>query len=71
MIVLPIWVNSINALINHVLPKRSIFDIIVMAFIPVIFLLTDDGKLDEFYKYENNNRPNKLVVMSGYDSVSK
>lgn len=71
MIVLPIWVNSVNAFINHFLPKRSFVDIIIMAFIPIIFLLADDGKLDEFYKYEDKNKPNKLVVMGAYDSSSK
>ena len=71
MIVIPIWVNSVNAFINFLLPKRNFSDIIIIAMIPIIFLLADDGKLDEFYKYEDKNKSNKLLVMSGYDTSSK
>jgi hypothetical protein len=73
MVVLPIWVSSINAIIAYLLPKRTPFNIAFVAAIPIIFLLADDGKLDEFYKYESDtpNTLNKIGIMGAYDASSK
>jgi hypothetical protein len=73
MVVLPIWVSSINAIIAYLFPKRTPFNIAFIATIPIIFLLADDGKLDEFYKYKSDgdNEPNKMGIMGAYDQSSK
>lgn len=73
MVVLPLWVSSINAIINYLLPKRTPFNIAFVTAIPILFLLADDGKLDEFYKYKSDtvNEPNKMGIMGVYDASSK
>lgn len=74
MICLPLWVHAINSLITHFFPNKNLVTILIMAFIPIVFLLADDGSLDEFYKYDdssntNSNRRNLLI--GSYDYQSK
>ena len=73
MICLPLWVNSVNGLINHFLPNRTLLTLLIMAVIPLIILVADDGSLDEFYKYDDNSGTSRrnLLITSGYDYQSK
>lgn len=48
-ILLIIWYNGLVGILNYLFPERGIVISFLLAFIPIIIFLTDDGNLDELY----------------------
>lgn len=49
-VLLALWFNGITGLLNYFLPDRGLYLSLLIALIPLIIFLIDDGNLDELYK---------------------
>lgn len=43
------WYNGLVGILNFIFPERGILISLLLALIPILIFLTDDGNLDELY----------------------
>lgn len=48
-VLLALWFNGIVGVLNYFLPERGLYMSLLLAFIPLVIFLVDDGSLDELY----------------------
>ena len=49
-VLLALWFNGISGILNYYLPDRGLYLSLLLAIIPLIIFIVDDGNLDELYK---------------------